>query len=32
MGSAISRSVHGMGADRMARLHVDEFPILRTLY
>ena len=25
MGSAISRSVHGMGADRMTRLRVDEF-------
>ena len=24
MGSAISRSVHGMGADRMTRLRVDE--------
>ena len=24
LGSAISRSVHGMGADRMTRLRVDE--------
>ena len=25
LGSAISKSVHGMGADRMTRLRVDKF-------